>query len=144
MSQFAQENNIAPDVNWVLRIKDEIMMSDKNYFLFTNKLGLTGGYLPCKTKVLERRQEINKECMNEFEVDIQESTITVVKKKVESVAQCICSYVNPLQIIEYLKIIGKTNLPEVKLSYDGAAKGIVNVSARIFYLIILDHIIIIE
>jgi hypothetical protein len=123
---FADSNNIAPDKNWILRAKDELLMSNMCYFLFTNKLGLTKGYLPCKTMIQKHRQALNEMCVEEFETETDTLEASTTKNNIESAIHSICAYANPITVLHYLcsPFIGNIKLAtvEVKFSFDGAAK----------------------
>jgi uncharacterized protein YsxB (DUF464 family) len=113
---------------WTLRIKDEILLSDRSYFLLTNKLGLTKGILPCKTTVVNYRCSINKTIRDTFDLKVIKEQIEVTKKKKTEYVQSTGVWVDLLQITRKLKEIGKIDKPDVKLAYDEGCSGTVNVS----------------
>lgn len=101
-------------------------MSDQNYFLFTNKLGLTGsGWIPCKTVIVEKRQEINKIILEKYKIKVNKHEVVTLKNKVKQATECICVHVDISQVISDLKIVADVTKPFIKFSYDGAATGLV-------------------
>jgi hypothetical protein len=135
-------------IDRVLRIKEAIYLSDKSFYLFTSYLGLTNGYLPCKTLLVERRLDITRQCIETFEVKVK---IAVIDKKIRSapaktkelyetgnrsakkrvVTKIIeqhvkGAYLNPLILLDFIIAAGDMKdlvTKEIKFSFDGSVRG---------------------
>lgn len=83
--EHCKKHNITP--SYVLRLKDDIKLSDRKYFLFTYSLHLTGGLIPCKTRIVEHRGKINAKCIKEFELE-SKTEKRLIKFKKNSEERC--------------------------------------------------------
>lgn len=97
----------------VLYWKDRLIFSDHKYFQLVHYLNLIG-YLPGKTTLIRFRKRINEVCLEKFNVQMLD------KKAFTLHGPTVVTY------LQRLAKMSETEVTEVKVAFDGAAKGFVH------------------